>query len=109
MSSLLIEGGRRLSGRISVEGNKNAALPLLAACLLTTDECVLTNMPRIGDVEVMAKLLKEVGAEVDGVGTSTLRVRCRSTQREQKASDQRDHPAASEHGSASLCTDLGKR
>src|SRR5437764_13680936 len=77
MSSLLIEGGRRLSGRISVEGNKNAALPLLAACLLTTDECVLTNMPRIGDVEVMAKLLKEVGAEVDGVGSSTLRVRCR--------------------------------
>ena len=78
MSSLLIEGGRRLSGRISVEGNKNAALPLLAACLLTTDECVLTNMPRIGDVEVMAKLLKEVGAEVDGVGSSTLRVRCRT-------------------------------
>ena len=78
MSSLLIEGGRRLSGRISVEGNKNAALPLLAACLLTTDECVLTNMPRIGDVEVMAKLLKEVGADVDGVGTSTLRVRCRT-------------------------------
>ena len=78
MSSLLIEGGRRLSGRISVEGNKNAALPLLAACLLTTDECVLTKMPRIGDVEVMAKLLKEVGAEVDGVGSSTLRVRCRT-------------------------------
>ena len=78
MSSLLIEGGRRLSGRISVEGNKNAALPLLAACLLTTDECVLTNMPRIGDVEVMAKLLREVGAEVEGVGTSTLRVRCRT-------------------------------
>jgi UDP-N-acetylglucosamine 1-carboxyvinyltransferase len=76
MSSLLIEGGRRLSGRISVEGNKNAALPLLAACLLTSEECVLTNMPRIGDVEVMAKLLKEVGAEVDGVGTSTIRVRC---------------------------------
>ena len=78
MSSLLIEGGRRLSGRIEVEGNKNAALPLLAACLLTTDECVLTNMPRIGDVEVMAKLLEEVGAEVNGLGTSTLRVRCRT-------------------------------
>src|SRR5436190_2384263 len=78
MSSLLIEGGRPLSGRIQVEGNKNAALPLLAACLLTTEECVLENMPRIGDVEVMATLLKEVGAEVDGVGSSTLRVRCRT-------------------------------
>jgi UDP-N-acetylglucosamine 1-carboxyvinyltransferase len=77
MSSLLIEGGRRLSGRINVEGNKNAALPLLAACLLTSEECVLENMPRIGDVEVMANLLREVGAEVEGVGTTTVRVRCR--------------------------------
>jgi UDP-N-acetylglucosamine 1-carboxyvinyltransferase len=76
MSSLLIEGGRRLSGAIEVEGNKNAALPLLAACLLTTEECVLTNMPRIGDVEVMAKLLTEIGAEVHGLGTTTVRVRC---------------------------------
>ena len=76
MSSLLIEGGRRLSGRITVEGNKNAALPLLAACLLTTEECVLENMPRIGDVEVMANLLREVGAEVDGIGSTTIRVRC---------------------------------
>src|SRR5206468_1900711 len=60
------------------EGNKNAALPLLAACLLTAEECVLENMPRIGDVEVMANLLREVGAEVDGVGTTTVRVRCRT-------------------------------
>jgi UDP-N-acetylglucosamine 1-carboxyvinyltransferase len=77
MSSLLIEGGRPISGSIEVEGNKNAALPLLAACLLTTEECVLSNMPRIGDVEVMAKLLTELGAEVHGLGTTTMRVRCR--------------------------------
>src|SRR5688572_19115181 len=75
MSSLLIEGGHRLQGRVAVEGNKNAALPLLAACLLTDDECVLTNVPRIGDVEVMARLLLDIGAEVDGIGTTTLRVR----------------------------------
>jgi UDP-N-acetylglucosamine 1-carboxyvinyltransferase len=75
MSTLLIEGGHRLEGRVSVEGNKNAALPLLAACLLTSHECVLTNVPRIGDVEVMARLLLDVGAEVDGIGSTTLRVR----------------------------------
>ncbi len=75
MSSLLIEGGHRLEGRVSVEGNKNAALPLLAACLLTDQECVLTNVPRIGDVEVMARLLLDVGAEVEGIGTTTLRVK----------------------------------
>ena len=76
MSTLVIEGGRRLSGAVEVEGNKNAALPLLAACLLTADECVLENVPRIGDVEVMARLLMDLGATVDGLGTSTLRVRC---------------------------------
>src|ERR671913_878198 len=75
MSSLLIEGGHRLEGRVSVEGNKNAALPLLAACLLTDEECVLTNVPRIGDVEVMARLLLDIGAEVEGIGTTTLRIR----------------------------------
>ena len=75
MSTLLIEGGHRLQGRVAVEGNKNSALPLLAACLLTEDECVLTNVPRIGDVEVMAQLLVDLGAEVDGIGSTTLRVR----------------------------------
>jgi UDP-N-acetylglucosamine 1-carboxyvinyltransferase len=76
MSTLLIEGGQRLSGAIDVEGNKNSALPLLAACLLTTEECVLTNVPRISDVEVMARLLLDLGGEVDGIGSTTLRVRC---------------------------------
>ncbi len=76
MSKLLIEGGRRLAGRVEVEGNKNAALPLIAACMLTTDECVLTNMPLISDVDVMARLLLDLGATVDGIGTTTLRIRC---------------------------------
>jgi UDP-N-acetylglucosamine 1-carboxyvinyltransferase len=76
VSTLLIEGGHCLSGRVEVEGNKNAALPLLAACLLTEHECVLTNVPRIADVEVMSRLLLDLGAEVDGIGTTTLRVRC---------------------------------
>jgi UDP-N-acetylglucosamine 1-carboxyvinyltransferase len=76
LSTLLIDGGQPLSGRIDIEGNKNAALPLLAACLLTDQECVLTNVPRIADVEVMARLLLDLGAEVDGIDTTTLRVRC---------------------------------
>jgi len=76
MSTLLIEGGKRLSGAVEVEGNKNAALPLLAACLLTTEECVLHNVPRISDVEVMARLLLDLGAEVEGIGSTVLRVRC---------------------------------
>ena len=76
MSKLQIEGGQRLSGRLEVEGNKNSALPLMAACVLSEHECVLRNVPRISDVEVMARLLLEIGAEVEGIGTSTLTVRC---------------------------------
>ncbi len=68
MATLRIEGGRRLEGRVAVEGNKNAALPLLAACLLTDQECVLTNVPRIRDVEVLIDLLVGLGATVDGTG-----------------------------------------
>lgn len=76
MSTLVIEGGHRIEGRIDVEGNKNAALPLMAACLLTTEWCTLRNMPRIADVEVMARLLLDLGAEVEGIGSTTLRIRC---------------------------------
>src|ERR1051326_7579512 len=83
MSILRIEGGQKLSGSVDVEGNKNAALPLLAACLLTTEECVLTNMPRIKDVEAMAQLLIDLGATVQGVGTSTVRVRCQKVTKDE--------------------------
>src|SRR3977135_3646251 len=86
VAKLRIEGGHRLSGQVEVEGNKNSALPLLAACLLTTDECVLTNVPLISDVDVMARLLVDLGAEVDGIGSTTLRVRCREVVKDVPAS-----------------------
>ena len=76
MSTLLIEGGRRLSGAVEVEGNKNAALPLLAACLLTGGECVSPTFRGSSDVEVMARLILDLGGEVEGIGSTTLRVRC---------------------------------
>ena len=78
MAHLVIEGGRRLSGSIAVEGNKNAALPILAACVLTPETCEIRNVPRIRDVAVMIDLLRSLGAEVEGDGTTTLRVTCRN-------------------------------
>jgi UDP-N-acetylglucosamine 1-carboxyvinyltransferase len=77
MADLVIHGGRRLSGDIAVEGNKNAALPLLAACLLTRETCELRNVPRIRDVAVMVELLQSLGAIVEGEGTPVLRVTCK--------------------------------
>jgi UDP-N-acetylglucosamine 1-carboxyvinyltransferase len=76
MAHLVVRGGTRLAGRVTVGGNKNAALPLLAACLLTSETCELRNVPQIRDVAVMIQLLRSLGATVEGEGTSTLRVTC---------------------------------
>src|SRR5919106_105243 len=76
MATLRIEGGRPLSGRLSIEGNKNAALPLIAACMLTEQPCELTNVPRIRDVEVLLDIIEALGARVEGKGTSHLRIQC---------------------------------
>jgi UDP-N-acetylglucosamine 1-carboxyvinyltransferase len=78
MSDLRIRGGRCLSGTVAVEGNKNAALPLLAACVLTGETCRLHNVPRIRDVGVMLDLLRSIGAEVEGQGTTTITITCRN-------------------------------
>lgn len=75
-STLVVEGGYKLNGRIDVEGNKNSALPLLAACLLTDQVCELTNVPCIRDVDVMVELLVGLGAEIEKKGPTTLTVQC---------------------------------
>ena len=62
-------------GRIQAAGNKNGALPILAACLLTTESVVLRNVPRIVDVETMIDLLNDVGAEAEWTGTNEVHVR----------------------------------
>lgn len=69
-----IQGGQPLKGKIKVAGNKNAVLPMMAASLLTQEECVLENVPQIKDVEVMAKILEKLGAKVTGIGTSRLKI-----------------------------------
>ena len=61
----MIEGGHPLSGRVRASGNKNGALPILAACLLTDEPVTLSNLPRIRDVETMMGLLSHLGADVE--------------------------------------------
>ena len=72
--SFVIEGGRPLYGRIQVAGNKNGALPILAACLLTSEPVALRNVPRIADVETMIELLSDIGVDVDWTGPNELQV-----------------------------------
>ncbi len=70
----VIEGGVPLRGEIYPAGNKNAALPVLAACLLTDEPVTLKNMPAIRDVEVMAQLLAGLGVDVERLDPHTWRV-----------------------------------
>jgi UDP-N-acetylglucosamine 1-carboxyvinyltransferase len=72
--SFVIEGGRPLSGRVTAAGNKNGALPILAACLLTSEPVVLHNVPRIRDVETMIALISALGADADWTGDNEVRV-----------------------------------
>ncbi|MBI3261154.1 UDP-N-acetylglucosamine 1-carboxyvinyltransferase [Candidatus Berkelbacteria bacterium] len=68
MAKLRIQGGKKLSGTVSVSGSKNAALKLIAATILATKPCEITNVPEISDVEVMLGLIKGVGARVERFG-----------------------------------------
>jgi UDP-N-acetylglucosamine 1-carboxyvinyltransferase len=74
VETFVIEGGVPLSGTVRPAGNKNAALPILAACLLTADPVTLDNVPRIRDVEAMIELLLDVGVEVEWLDANTVRV-----------------------------------
>jgi UDP-N-acetylglucosamine 1-carboxyvinyltransferase len=72
--NFVIEGGRPLQGRIRASGNKNGALPILAACLLTAEPVLLHNVPRIVDVETMIELLNDIGVEADWTGPNDVQV-----------------------------------
>jgi UDP-N-acetylglucosamine 1-carboxyvinyltransferase len=64
MEKLVIEGGAPLSGAMTPAGNKNGALPILASCLLTSEEVRVSNVPRIRDVEAMLAILQQIGVQV---------------------------------------------
>ena len=68
MAKLIIEGGHRLSGQVTVHGAKNGALPLMAAAMLIGEPVQLLNCPRLSDVEHMGRLLKGLGCLVQWQG-----------------------------------------
>jgi UDP-N-acetylglucosamine 1-carboxyvinyltransferase len=74
MSKFIIHGGVPLAGEVTPSGNKNAALPLLAASLLTSEPVVLHNIPNIRDVAAMLSLLESVGAQIQRVGEHSIRI-----------------------------------
>ena len=76
MDRLVIHGGRNLAGAVSVQGNKNEALPCLAACLLSPEPVILRNVPRINDVLEMMNILKSLGASVQQLADNDFEICC---------------------------------
>ncbi len=74
MERFIVEGGHRLEGTIRPAGNKNAALPILAACLLTDQPVTLSNLPGIEDVSTLIALIEQLGASVERLGPNQVRV-----------------------------------
>ena len=70
-----IEGGHPLRGTVQIGGAKNAALPIMAACLLTPDWCILSNVPDIEDIQTMVGVMEHLGAEIRFLGPHELAIR----------------------------------
>lgn len=78
MQQFRIEGGYPLNGEVTPSGNKNAALKMLPACLLTEDPVILRNMPDIGDVRVLIEIMRRLGVEIDWLEPGVMRVHART-------------------------------
>jgi UDP-N-acetylglucosamine 1-carboxyvinyltransferase len=87
MEKFVIEGGVPLSGTMTPAGNKNGALPILASALLTEDEVVVRNVPRIRDVEAMLDILRALGVAVEWRGPNEV-VLCAAAAREVEVEQQ---------------------
>src|ERR1700716_2656206 len=74
----IVEGGHRLKGAIEPSGNKNAALPIIAAALLTEHPVTLDNVPRIRDTETLVELIRSVGASAEWRQRNTLAIHAKS-------------------------------
>ena len=72
MGTYLVRGGKRIEGEFAVRGSKNAALPILAACVLAADEVVLENLPQIRDVSQTLEILRELGCSVTLTGRTAV-------------------------------------
>lgn len=83
----VINGGKKLKGEVEIRGAKNAAFPILAAALLTREECLIDNMPLIEDVFRMIEILKGLGAEISWLGQRKLKIKCQDINPEKLPQD----------------------
>jgi UDP-N-acetylglucosamine 1-carboxyvinyltransferase len=87
MEKLLIEGGHPISGTFVPSGNKNAALPLLAACVLTDEPVTLRNMPNIGDIYTMGEILADIGVDVEQLDDHSWRMHAKNVRTDELSAE----------------------
>lgn len=78
MEKLIIKGGKPLNGTITISGAKNAALPIMANCLLTNDPVILEGIPRLADVDTMCEILREMGATTEWLSKNELKIHAKN-------------------------------
>ena len=74
----IIKGGKSLNGEVNINGAKNAAFPILAATLLTNNDCIIDNLPLIEDVSKMLKILESLGAEISYLSKRKVKINCQN-------------------------------
>ena len=74
MDKITVDGGARLCGRTDIDGMKNSALPIIYACLLVEEECIIDNIPRVSDVENSLFILRNMGVRADYIAEHTVRI-----------------------------------
>src|SRR5258706_6107148 len=70
MEKLVVHGGKKIKGEVNISGSKNSSLPILAAALLTDEECVISNVPDLRDITTMIRILRALGAKVVQEGST---------------------------------------
>lgn len=80
MEKILIDGCNKLSGEITISGMKNSILPIIFACLLVKDECIIENVPRVSDVFLALDILKSMGADADFIDVHTVRINTKNAE-----------------------------
>jgi len=76
LEKLVVKGGKRLCGEVTISGAKNAAVAIIPAAVLVDGICIVENVPAIKDVEVICDILKELGAKIDYLDKYTIKIDC---------------------------------
>ena len=78
MEQIIINGGKTLNGNVSICGAKNAALPIICACILNEESCIIDNIPPVSDIETLLDLLASMGAEVNRLTKNSVEINCKN-------------------------------